>query len=73
MTATETELKLNYNSLAEPIPGQYEHSNLFAVIIDFPVCYRMGDKWMLGINVIDQSLNQRATNEINAPVDKYNK
>ena len=57
MTATETELKLNYQQLAEPVPGQYEHSNIFAVIIDFPISYRMGDKWMLGINVIDPSLN----------------
>ena len=48
--------------LSEPQPGQYEPSNLFAVIIDFPVVYSNGDKHMLNLKVIDPSLNQKASN-----------
>jgi hypothetical protein len=49
---------------------------MFGVITDFPISYRLGDKWMLNINVIDPSLNQKATNEIEAQyqaLDKYGK
>jgi hypothetical protein len=58
------ELKLNYKQLSIPVPGEYEPCNIFGVIIDFPVTYHQGDKWMLNLKIVDQSLNQKATNII---------
>jgi hypothetical protein len=66
-SATQTELKLNYSSLSDPIPGQHEISNIFGTIINIKEPYfNKGriNQWMMSVKLVDQSLNQKATNQI---------
>ena len=72
-TAEIIEQKFNYSTLLQPIPGQHEPSNIFGVVIDFPVAYQTeSEKWMLNLKIIDPSLNQRATHTIESK-DNYKK